>query len=76
MVLSDIKLWRASMNKEYYTYGAYGIHGELLYIGYGKGNRYQHCNNGMSSNKGLNRYYFLNGENECIKLKNCLKTCL
>ena len=45
------------MSKEYYVYGAYGIHGELLYIGYGKGDRYKHCNNGMSSNKGLNRYY-------------------
>ena len=42
------------MDKEYYVYGAYGLHGELLYIGYGKGDRYKHCNNGMSSNKGLN----------------------
>ena len=33
------------MNKEYYVYGAYGLHGELLYIGYGKGDRYKHCNN-------------------------------
>ena len=57
------------MNKEYYTYCAYGIHGELLYIGYGKGNRYQHCNNGMSSNKGLNRYYFTNGEEGSITVK-------
>ena len=57
------------MSKEYYVYGAYGIHGELLYIGYGKGDRYKHCNNGMSSNKGLNRYYFLNGEGDCIKVE-------
>lgn len=57
------------MNKEYYVYGAYGIHGELLYIGYGKGDRYKHCNNGMSSNKGLNRYYFLNGEGDCIRVE-------
>ena len=57
------------MSKEYYVYGAYGIHGELLYIGYGKGDRYKHCNNGMSSNKGLNRYYFLNGEDDCIKVE-------
>lgn len=57
------------MNKEYYVYGAYGIHGELLYIGYGKGDRHKHCNNGMSSNKGLNRYYFLNGEGDCIKVE-------
>ena len=57
------------MNTEYYVYGAYGIHGELLYIGYGKGDRYKHCNNGKSSNKGLNRYYFLNGEGDCIKVE-------
>ena len=57
------------MNKEYYTYCAYGIHGELLYIGYGKGDRYKHCNNGMSSNKGLNRYYFTNGEEGSITVK-------
>ena len=30
------------MNKEYYVYGAYGLHGELLYIGKGSGNRCQH----------------------------------
>ena len=57
------------MSKKYYVYGAYGIHGELLYIGYGKGDRHKHCNNGMSSNKGLNRYYFLNGEDACIKVE-------
>ena len=57
------------MIKGYYVYGAYGLHGELLYIGYGKGDRYKHCNNGMSSNKGLNRYYFLNGEDDCIKVE-------
>ena len=57
------------MNKEYYVYGAYGIHGELLYLGYGKGDRHKHCNNGMSSNKGLNRYYFANGEGACIKVE-------
>ena len=45
------------MSEKYYVYGAYGLHGELLYIGYGKGDRHKHCNNGMSSNKGLNRYY-------------------
>ena len=57
------------MSKEYYVYGAYGLHGELLYIGYGKGDRYKHCNNGMSSNKGLNRYYFNNGEGDCIRVE-------
>ena len=57
------------MSKKYYVYCAYGVNNEVLYIGYGKGDRYKHCNNGMSSNKGLNRYYFLNGENECIKVE-------
>ena len=57
------------MNTEYYVYGAYGIHGELLYIGKGSGNRYQHCNSGISSNKALNRYYFANGEGMCIKVR-------
>ena len=57
------------MSKEYYIYGAYGKDGELLYIGYGKGNRYKHCNTGISSSKALNRYYFLNGENKCIKVE-------
>ena len=56
------------MTKEYYVYGAYGLHGELLYIGKGSGNRYQHCNSGISSNKALNRYYFANGEGACIKV--------
>ena len=57
------------MSKNYYVYCAYGVNDEILYIGYGKGDRYKHCNNGMSSNKGLNRYYFLNGENECIRVE-------
>ena len=57
------------MNKEYYVYAVYGLHGELLYIGYGKGDRYKHCNSGMSSNKGLNRYYFNHGEGDCIRVE-------
>ena len=42
---------------------------ELLYIGKGSGNRYQHCNSGISSNKALNRYYFANGDGACIKVR-------
>ena len=57
------------MNKEYYVYCAYGVNNEILYIGKGSGNRYQHCNNGISSNKALNRYYFANGEGACIKVR-------
>lgn len=36
------------MSKNYYVYCAYGNDGEMLYIGYGKGNRYKHCNTGIS----------------------------
>ena len=50
------------MSKKYYVYCAYGVNNEILYIGKGSGNRYQHCNNGASANKDLNRYYFNNGE--------------
>ena len=49
------------MSEKYYVYCAYGVNNEILYIGKGSGNRYQHCNSGISSNKALNRYYFANG---------------
>ena len=48
------------MSKEYYVYGAYGLHGELLYIGKGSG---------ISSNKALNRYYFANYQSIGIEIK-------
>ena len=35
------------MSKEYYEYGAYGKDGEMLDIGYGKGDRHKHCNTGI-----------------------------
>lgn len=57
------------MSKKYYVYCAYGINNEILYIGKGSGNRYQHCNSGISSNKALNRYYFNNGEGDCIRVE-------
>ena len=57
------------MSKNYYVYCAYGVNNEILYIGKGSGNRYQHCNSGISSNKALNRYYFANGEGACIKVR-------
>ena len=57
------------MSKKYYVYCAYGVNGEILYIGKGSGNRYQHCNNGASANKDLNRYYFSNGEDGSITVK-------
>lgn len=53
---------------KYYVYAAYGVDDELLYVGKGSGNRYQHCINGCSSVKDLNRYYFRNGEDGSIKV--------
>lgn len=49
------------MNMEYYVYQARGLNGVLLYIGQGSGNRYKHCNSGVSNNLELNRYYFTYG---------------
>lgn len=57
------------MDSKYYIYGAYGKDNELLYIGYGKGDRYKHCNSGISSSKSLNRYYFTSGEGGCITVE-------
>ena len=36
------------MSKNYYVYCAYGVNDEILYIGYGKGDRHKHCNTGIS----------------------------
>ena len=55
--------------KKFYVYAAYGINNELLYIGKGKGDRWKHCASGISSSRDLNRYYFSNGEGDCIKVK-------
>ena len=55
--------------EEHYVYAAYGVDKELLYVGKGKGARWKHCNSGISSSKALNRYYFSNGEGECITTK-------
>lgn len=52
---------------KFYVYHAYGMNNELLYVGKGSGERWKHCNSGVSSNKQLNRYYFQNGEGDCIK---------
>ena len=57
------------MSKKYYVYCAYGINDEVLYIGKGSGNRYQHCSSGASANRDLNRYYFTNGEEGSITVK-------
>lgn len=55
-----------NMSECHYVYGAFGVDGELLYIGKGKGTRWKHCSSGISSSKALNRYYFQNGEGDCI----------
>ena len=52
-------------NKEVYI--AYGLNNEVLYVGQGNIGRNNHCCSGISHNKHLNRYYFLNGEDDCIK---------
>lgn len=52
-------------NKEVYI--AYGLNKEVLYVGQGNIGRNNHCCSGISHNKQLNRYYFLNGEGDCIK---------
>lgn len=48
-------------SKNFYVYLATGIENEPLYIGKGSGDRYKHCNSGVSSSYLLNQYYFLNG---------------
>ena len=55
------------MNKEVYV--AYGIEGEVLYIGQGNASRHKHCLGGTSHNRDLNRYYFKNGEDGCIRVE-------
>lgn len=57
------------LSYKYYVYIAYGLNGEVLYVGQGKGTRWQHCVSGASSNANINRYYFNNGEGDCIKVK-------
>lgn len=57
------------LSYKYYVYIAYGLNGEVLYVGQGKGTRWQHCVSGASSNADINRYYFNNGEGDCIKVK-------
>lgn len=49
------------MSKDLYeVYKAVSQEGEVLYVGYGKRGRHTHCMSGISHNKELNRYYFMN----------------
>ena len=43
---------------KYYVYKATGLNNEILYIGKGGGDRYKHCNSGISHCFELNRYFF------------------
>lgn len=51
------------------VYVAYGLNDEVLYVGQGNIGRNTHCYSGASHNKHLNRYYFLNGEDGCIRIE-------
>ena len=55
------------MNKEVYI--AYGENNEVLYVGQGNLGRHKHCLSGTSHNRDLNRYYFNNGEGDCIRVE-------
>lgn len=50
--------FKASKDSEHYVYVAYGIDGDVLYVGKGIGDRYKHCDSGISSNYLLNRHHF------------------
>lgn len=58
-----------TIKPKFYVYAAYGVCDELLYIGMGTGERHRHCDSGISSNRGLNRYYFANGEEGSIRVE-------
>ena len=51
---------------QYYVYEVLGKDKELLYIGKGTDKRHLSHLSGTSSNKSINRYYFSNGEGECL----------
>ena len=50
--------FKASKDSKHYVYVAYGVEGGVLYVGKGIGDRYKHCNSGISSNYLLNRHHF------------------
>ena len=51
---------------KFYVYHAYGLNGELLYVGKRTGGRLRHCNSGISSNFELNKYFFEHGSKDTI----------
>lgn len=50
--------FKASKYSKHYVYVAYGINGDVLYVGKGVGDRYKHCDSGISSNYLLNKHHF------------------
>ena len=50
------------------VYVAYSNENTVLYVGQGNIGRHKHCKSGISHNKELNRYYFLNGEDSSMKV--------
>ena len=51
------------------VYIAYGNDNEVLYVGQGNTGRHKHCLSGTSYNRDLNKYYFNNGEGDCISVE-------
>ena len=56
--LRKYNTFRASKYSKHYVYVAYGKDGDVLYVGKGIGDRYKHCDSGISSNYLLNRHHF------------------
>lgn len=55
------------MSKDLYeVYVAYDKQGNPLYVGQGAKGRHKHCTSGKSHNKLLNKFYFMQGENELV----------
>lgn len=51
------------------VYIAYGRDKEVLYVGQGNIGRHNHCLNGTSHSQALNRYFFMNGEENSIRVE-------
>ena len=56
--LRNYEAFKASKYSKHYVYVAYGTNEDVLYVGKGVGDRYKHCDSGISSNYLLNRHHF------------------
>lgn len=65
--------FKASKEGKHYVYIAYGADGSVLYIGKGIGDRYKHCDSGISSNYLLNKHHFNSNYNGGMTV-NIIKT--